>query len=73
MKKYVLHDGFVTSATDGQSHYIGPAVLARLYGVGMDDCCVYPSASHKRFGWSDPPGAIHLFPRYDGDYALPAA
>lgn len=31
--RYLLCPGWVTSQTDGQSHYIGAHQLARLYGV----------------------------------------
>lgn len=75
-RRYVLHPGRVTSKADGQSHYINAAQLADLYGVSLRDCITYPAGDDtesrfKRQLWRDPVGAIHLHPRYDGNYQLP--
>lgn len=74
---YVLCPGRVTSRTDGQRHWVGADALRRLYGVAARDCVTYPQgdgteADIRRRIWCDPPGAIYLRPRYDGDYRLPA-
>ena len=71
MVKYILHDGFVRSRSDGQLHYIGPMRLAFLYGVNLRDCVVYPSGRHEFYGWREPEDAVHLYPRNDGNYTLP--
>lgn len=64
--RYVLHPGYITSAHDGQDHFIGGPRLARLYGVDIKQCV-----------WIDrdyfpQTGDIHLIPREDGDYRIPA-
>jgi len=73
-KRYVLHPGNVISANDGQRHYVNAERLAWLYRVPMSECFV---DEHTRGG----PGAesarrdsafIHLWPRYDSVYSLPA-
>lgn len=70
-RRYVLCPGIVTSKSDGQRHYVGPAQLARLYGVPFSECVIFPQEYAQVRGWLDPPGAVYLRPRYDGDYSLP--
>ena len=68
-RRYVLHPAFVTSQSDGQRHYISALMLARLYRVPMDECVCFD----PRSGWVPPDNAIHLRPRFDGDYTLPTS
>jgi len=78
--KYALHPGPVTSQSDGQTHFVDAHQLARLYGVSPSECVVV--------AWDNGPGheivyrirreriermgLIHLRPRSDGNYTLPA-
>lgn len=76
--RYVLMPGYVTSRTDGQRHFINAQRLCNLYGVRMAECVVYPIGytsedDIRRRNWRHPPGAIELYPRFDGRYTLPAA
>ncbi len=64
-KKYVLHPGFVFSATDGDRHYITARQLAKLWGVPMNMCFVVynleePIATDDRLR--------HLYPLTNGRY-----
>ena len=75
--RYVLCPGYVISRSDGQRHYVSADALRRLYGVQPSECVTYPQgndseADIRRRIWIDPPGAICLMPRYDGDYRLAA-
>jgi hypothetical protein len=75
--RYVLCPGYVISRTDGQRHFVGAEQLRRLYGVPARECVTYPQgdgdeADIRRRIWRDPPGAIQLMPRHNGDYRLPA-
>lgn len=65
--RYVLHPGYVYSANDGDRHFIGGPRLARLYGVDIR-YCVFGDVPQ----YSELPGDIHLRPRRDGNYTLPA-
>lgn len=67
--KYVVHPGWVTSAHDGDRHYIEFYQLVRLYGVNPIEC-IDASSAHAMLGWSDEVWATfkHLNPRYDGNY-----
>ncbi|MBU0801383.1 MAG: hypothetical protein KKA05_10350 [Alphaproteobacteria bacterium] len=71
-KRYLLYPDFVTSQSDGQSHFISATDLARLYGVPWDECVVYrnPDRGSESSRYD---GLISLSPRYDGDYRLPEA
>lgn len=68
--RYVLHPGYVTSAADGQEHFIGGPRLAALYGVDIRDrwSVVFGDEPSYR----EQPGDVHLHPRYDGNYTLPS-
>ena len=68
--RYVLHPGYVTSATDGQEHFIGGPRLAALYGVNIRDREAVVFGDVPEF--LEQPGDVHLHPRYDGHYSLPA-
>lgn len=75
-RRYVLHPGKVRSKNDGQVNYIGAAQLADCYGVSLRDCITYPVGSDAesvimRRIWRDPVDAVHLHPKYDGNYTLP--
>ena len=65
--RYVLHPGRVTSAADGQEHFVGGPQLAALYGVDIRDVVF-----GDRPGYRERPGDVHLHPRWDGDYSLPS-
>lgn len=72
MLKYVLCPGYVRSRTDSGLHFITANQLVELYGVRRDECALRPDSDDPtRNGWSPPPGAIELHPRYNGDYCLP--
>lgn len=64
---YVLHPGLVFSATDMDQHFVSSARLSKLYGVDPAKCFVHVP------GKEYPTGAIHLYPRSNGDYRLPRA
>ena len=68
--RYVLHPGYVPSANDGQEHFISAPQLARLYGL---DIRAQSVVFGNRLAHRDMPGDIHLHPRFDGDYRLPAS
>lgn len=65
--RYVLHPGYVLSPHDNQRHFVGGPRLARLYGVDIRDCVFGDELRYREL-----PGDIHLFPRSNGDYTLPA-
>lgn len=70
MIRYVLHPGYVISATDGDEHFIGAAQLMSLYRVPKSECIIDDtSARLGGLGYSS--DLIHLYPRFDGNYALP--
>ena len=65
--RYVLHPGYVVSASDGQEHFIGGPRLASLYRVDiLDPRVVFGDMP----GYCEQPGDIHLRPRSDGRYSL---
>jgi hypothetical protein len=66
--RYVLCPGYVTSANDGQEHFISSPKLARLYGVDLRSPNVVVDLDH---GFRHRPGDICLGPRLDGNYSLP--
>lgn len=76
IKKYVVCPGHVTSAKDGQRHFISARALAELYGVPMNECVTYdydqacksPAYEHTN-EWKL--ALIQLHPKRDGDYKLP--
>lgn len=70
---YVLHPGWVASRFDGDRHYITAGRLAALYGVKMGRCVIAPDSEIEWRLWIEPVGAIHLWPRHDGNYVLPVA
>jgi len=70
--KYVLNPGYVFSKSDGDEHFITARRLAELYRVPMSACVIRPDVGDPRNrGWYSPPGAIELYPRFDGNYMLP--
>jgi hypothetical protein len=66
VKKYVLHPGRVRSANDDDLHFITAPMLAALYHVPIAECWVQEADD----GMAYPPYAVHLYPRYDGNYSL---
>jgi len=72
--RLVVCDGYVTSETDGQRHYIGPMTLLKLYGIPANTPFVsYPSRKDEFFGWRDQSDDIHLHPMRNGNYSLESA
>lgn len=74
--KYVVCPRRVTSATDGQSHYISAEWLMRLYGVRPEECIVHAPqawwpASYYDAALKKQEGLVRLYPKYNGDYTLP--
>lgn len=70
---YVLHPGWVSGKFDGDRHYISAIRLAELYGVPIHKCVIGPGTDLDVRQWIEPVGAVHLRPRHDGNYVLPAA
>ena len=72
-KKYVVVGGKIMSKSDGDIHHIPAPVLAKLYGLDPRDCVLTdeskPDYETTRRNYS---GHTVLFPRYDGNYTLPA-
>lgn len=75
--RYALYPGPVRSRRDGDVHHIGVAQLRMLYRVRPDECIVINPSDYN-----DPSlrqklelarTLIALRPRFDGNYALPAA
>jgi len=70
----MVHPGFVTSASDGESHYLDAHQLANLYGLGWRGwvSCRAPDPHEHGQGKCgfgvDHEKVIHLYPRYDGKY-----
>lgn len=70
MKKYLVFPGMVR-AQDGDRHYIGARQLMDLYGVPIEECIVIRRDDYERLGIKKEE-YILLYPREDGNYALPA-
>ena len=68
--RYVLHPGYVTSATDGQKHFVGGQRLAALYGVDIRDRWAVVFGDEPSY--RELPGDVHLRPRHDRNYGLPS-
>lgn len=82
--RYIIHPGWIRSARDGNLHYITARTLMSLYQLNLHDPSVHHPIDHpsihyvvdqdgRGFGICETPGDIHLYPRADGDYSLPAA
>lgn len=69
--KYALYPGFVTSKTDGETHFISSLELARLYRVKISECITVSENRPDLSRGIDLTGCIHLYPREDGNYCLP--
>lgn len=63
--RYVVHPGWVRSATDGDMHFIAAGHLARLYELAPGEYVVWTERSRFPEEWP------HLHPRYDGQYGRP--
>lgn len=61
--RYVVWPGNVTSQHDKQTHYIGFAQLAQLYGVDPREC-----VNGDQPGFIRRPGDLNLRPLYNGNY-----
>jgi hypothetical protein len=72
--RYIIHPGWVKSASDGDLHYITAGKLMSLYQLNLRDPNVHYVIDRdgKGFGIGETPGDIHLYPRFDGNYSLPA-
>jgi len=63
MKKYIIHPGFVFSASDRNKHYVGYMQLIRLYGLTPSECVMFDPNQRM------PGGLTHLGPqRRKSDY-----
>lgn len=71
MIRYVLHPGPVAGPFGRDPQHIDAGQLASLYGVEPSECVVAPDYDADWATWPEPPGAIHLRPRADGNYQLP--
>ena len=71
--KYVVCPGYIRSKTDGDRHFITASQLIHLYGVDPTECIVrrHDMSEHEERLFRAPEDAIHLYPRYNGDYTLP--
>jgi hypothetical protein len=67
-KRYLLVPGYVTSANDGQRHFVSGAQLASLYGVSLSECHTHRGVSEPR----EKEKLTILRPRADGQYRLPS-
>lgn len=69
--RYVVLPGWVTSASDGDRHYVPARKLVRLYGVPWEECIVLDDDDD---GYDEDfvRGLTALRPRSSGDYSLPA-
>jgi hypothetical protein len=69
-KKYLLMPGYITSETDGDTHYISPLKLSKLYQIDIHDCIIYdPRFANSNKVLYD--NLIQLTPQYNGDYTIP--
>ena len=74
MIRYLVIGGTVTSQTDGQTHYIWPGQLMKLYRVEYRECLLATSetdaerilAAHGK----DRDALVVLRPRFNGDYRI---
>lgn len=66
-KKYLVVPGEVVSKTDGQTHFISPQELIRLYNVDKRDCVIVSPKSIAINTYRD---LIKLTPREDGNYDI---
>ena len=66
--RYIIRPGWMVSQHDGQSHYITPQELVRLYEVDPRECVIVrPDHKIPREYMS-----LHILaPRYDGKYRKP--
>ena len=68
LRRYILHPGYVLSSSpDRERHYIGAALLARLYGLKPSDWEIADPNSLDQLD----PDRVHLYPRGDGNYNGP--
>lgn len=67
MKLYVIHEGFVRSKNDGDTHFISFPVLCQLYNIDPQYCIKWT----KDKLWKDWEDLIHLYPDYSGNYKIP--
>lgn len=64
--RYVIYPGYVISRADGDRHWVGYGQLVRLYRLNPAECV--PLRQHEVY----PENVIHLGPRHDGHYEIPA-
>ena len=70
IKAFAVHPGFVTSASDGDRHYIGYNQLVELYGVDPKQCIGWDDRDPSTFRGRSEKNYIHLYPKANGDYRL---
>lgn len=72
-KMFVVWPGYIHSKADGDRHFVTAERLIRLYNVPLRDCIVVHWGQEGRcLAGLHQEQYIHLGPRYDGDYTLPA-
>lgn len=67
---YAIHPGFVTSTSDGQTHYINAGTLAMLYKLRPNEWVEWKDLEkeHADILWDN---YIHLYPSEEGLYGRP--
>lgn len=71
VKKYVVVGGRVTSANDGDRHYVSPYELCRLYKVDAKECVLLNHEDDfMPIAGLDTSEMIWLYPDSTGEYAL---
>ncbi|HBF5466436.1 TPA: hypothetical protein STY79_002982 [Clostridioides difficile] len=66
--KYVVDEGYITSKSDGEEHFINFRDLIKLYGVSPREC-IRAKDYYEREGL-DLKDIKFLYPRNDGKYKL---
>lgn len=70
-RKFALHPGYVTSKSDGETHYISGSRLARLYELTPDEYIIWDTDNpHTYMGYRSE-DFFHLYPSYHGNYGRP--
>lgn len=67
-KKYVLMGGYITSKSDGDTHWIGADQLCQLYGLNQNLCFFCDPRLESTIYGINMGKMIVLGPRFHGDY-----
>jgi len=71
-KRYAVHPGYVDSANDGDTHFIGFRQLCSLYGIDPAECInMRADMAYHGLSRNDIHSLIALYPRRDGNYKIP--